>query len=195
MSSADLIPLLLNAQAWDTVTVAGVQSPGYCTLSEFSKRSEFDIKKGKGVFGATITYVGRPPAKGSITFYLWTPSHFIDWATFRTLFNYDPTKSEVKPVDIYHPSLDDVGLKSFVAENVEAIKHEGKGLYSCKIDLIEYFPPPKKSAVSTPTSSKTGADKSAGGAGSGAAPGTIPDPAEAARQAEIARLTEEAKKP
>lgn len=142
-------------QDWDTVTISGNVSPGICEVSGFERAHEWDVKKGKGTQGATITYVGRPPAKGTVKFYLWTAKHFDQWDTFVPLFKYDPTKQSVQAFSMYYPSLDDIDLFQFVCEGIGAIVHEGKQLYSCTVKLLEFFPAPKASAVSTPVKATT----------------------------------------
>jgi len=137
--------------AWDYIFVGGVINPGVCKVSEFKRAHEFDVKKGKGALGATVTFVGRPPAKGSIQFLLWKSQHFVDWDIFRALLKYDPTKKKVQAIDIYHPSLADIDVNSVVTESIGNIVHEGDGLYSITVEFLEYFPPPNKPAVSTPT--------------------------------------------
>lgn len=186
MSSGSINPID-NPQAWDTVTIGQVQSPGVCKVTGFKRQNEWDIKKGKGTLGATTTYVGKPPAKGSITFQLWTAFHFAEWDEFRPLLKYDPTKKAVQAVDIYHPSLADIDLNSVIVENIGAIEHEGQQLYTITVDFIEYFPAPKKSAVGTPTSSST--------TQKGTTPGSPPDPIADAQQKEIAALLKKASEP
>lgn len=174
-ASADPIT---QPRAWDKIQIGGVDSPGTCTVSEFKRAHEFDVKKGKGTYGATITFVGRPPAKGTVKFSLWAQDHFQEWKEFRKLLKYDPTKTTVTAIDIAHPSLRDIDITSVVTESIGNITPEGKGMYSCTVEFLEYFPPPPKSAVSTPAGSKGG---TSGGAGSG-------DPVADAQQAEIAAL-------
>lgn len=175
---------------WDIVRIAGVTCPGYCKIDGFTRPYGWDVKKGKGTLGAVVTFVSSDPAKGSITFYLWTKDHFDRWLSFRKLFAYDPTKKKLEAVDIYHSSLEDIGIKSVVIESIGMIVRESGGLYSIKVDMLEYFPPPKKSAVATPSGSSTN-----GGKKTGSTPGTKPDPIEDAQQAEIGRLLVEARKP
>src|SRR5262249_22088049 len=122
---------------------------------EWKREHEWDIKKGKGTLGGTVTFVGRPPAKGSIIFYLWTPAHFTAWDKFRAILKFDPTKKTVQAVDIFHPSLADIEVKSVVTESIGNIVHEGQQLYSITVDFLEYFPPPKTPAIGTPTGSKS----------------------------------------
>jgi hypothetical protein len=188
MSSEILDPFYVP-QAWDVVVIGGVVSPGVCKVGEFKRTHEWDIKKGKGTVGATVTFVGRPPAKGTIDFQLWTRDHFVQWGAFRPILKYDPTKKSVQAVDIYHPSLADIDINSVVVEEIGNIVHEGNGLYSVKLSLLEYFPPPKLSSVSTPT----GAAATASGAGN--TPGAAPPAAQDQYQTQIAQLMKEAQAP
>lgn len=184
-----VIDPITNPEADDYVVLAGVVSPGLAIVKGFDRAYDWDIKKGKGALGATVTFTGRAPAEGSITFQLWTESQFTEWATFVALISVDATKKAPTALDIYHPALAEVGVKSVVIKKIGARVHEGKGLYSYTIDMIEYFPPPKKAAVGTPSGSKTSGNKSTG------TPGTVPDPIAEAQQKEIRALLAKAGEP
>jgi len=186
MSSGGVNPID-NPQKWDVVRVGQTTSPGICKVGEFKRVNEWDVKKGKGSLGATVTYIARPPAKGSIVFKLWTATHFMAWDTFRLLFQYDPTKRTVQAVDIYHPALADINVNSVVCEEIGNIVHEGNQLYTITVALLEYFPPPKASAVSTPTGSKSNAGNTP--------QGNVADPVADAQQKQIAELMKQAASP
>lgn len=186
MSSGAINPIDYP-QDWDVVRIGQAISPGICKVGEFKRAHEWDVKKGKGTLGATVTFVARPPAKGSITFKLWTSAHFTAWDSFRPLLQYDPTKKSVQAVDIYHPSLADIGLTSVVTESIGNIVHEGDQLYSITVEFLEYFPPPKGSAVSTPTGSRS--------TQSNTTPGAPADPVADAQQKEIGELMKQAAAP
>lgn len=177
-----------NPQDWDVVSIGGVTSPGLAKLSGFKRQFGWQQKKGKGARGSTVTLNEYPAAEGKVTFSLWTPEHFQQWASYRALFKYDPLKKKVSAVDIYHPSLADIDITSVVCQNIGAIEHQGLGLFTIDIDLIEYNPPPKAAAVSTPDNSKTSTP-------TGKPNGTTPDPIADAQQKEIAKLLDEASKP
>lgn len=179
MSSGALDPLA-NPLAWDVIRVGQTVSPGKANVGEIKRKHEFDVKKGKGTFGSTVTYVGRPPGTVSVEFELWIPSHFAQWDAFRPLLKYDPTKKSVQAVDVYYPAWDDVDFRSVVTESIGSIIHKGKGLYSITIEWLEYFPAGPKSAVSTPTSSVS--------TQAGTTPGKPPDAIGDAQQQEIANL-------
>ncbi len=184
--SGNLDPIS-NAQAWDVLRVGQATSPGIAIVGEVKRKHEWDTKKGKGTYGATTTFVGRPPAQASAKFLLWLPVHFTQWDTFRTSLKYDPTKKAVQAVDVFHPAWADVDFKSVVIESIGSIVHEGKGLYSITVDFLEYFPASKRSGVSTPTTSQTTKE--------GTTPGVQPDPVADAQQKEIAALLKQAAAP
>ncbi len=161
-----------NPQAHDFILLGTAQSPGICRPFEPKREADFDVKKGKGTFGSTVTYVGRPPAKWGIVFELWLARHWDEWTAYVPLLNYDPTKKKVQAIDIYHPSLAEIGIKSVVTTSIGMIKHEGKGLYTRTVEFLEYFPSPKVSAVSTPSGSQATSPNAAGGRGRGGRPTT-----------------------
>jgi len=172
---------------WDYFTIGGFASPGVAVVHEFKRRHEFDVKKSKGVYGATITFIGRPPATGRIQLIFFQTAHFVSWAGFRPLLKYNPTKSAVQAVDIFHPSLDDIDIKSVVCESIGNIVHEGNKKYTVEIEFLEYFPPPPISAVSTPTTSAPDTDPNK--------PGVEPDPVGDANDKQIATLLGQASMP
>lgn len=179
-----------NPEAYDVVSIGGVTSPGVIKpggITGFKRAHEWDVKKGKGAQGATISYVQRPPAKGTITFTLALREHFVAWESFRPQFLYDPTKKNPQAVDIFHPVLADLQIHSVVCEDISQEENDGYGEWTITVSLLEYFPPPKKSAVSTPTTSQSNTN-----------PATSkqqqPD-VQDAQQAEIQRLFDQASQP
>lgn len=177
-----------NPHAWDVVIIGGQESPGLCELDGFDRKHDWDRKKGKGAAGETITFTQKPAAEGKLTFTFWTRDHFTAWARFRPLFKYDPTKKAPSPFDIFHPTLADNDIKSVVCGSLGGIKHVGGNKYQVVVELLEFNPPPPKSAVSTPDGSKSNSPKTP-------STGNNPDPIADAQQKQIADLLDEAKKP
>jgi hypothetical protein len=144
-----------NPQSWDVIVLAGVTSPGIIAeMSGFDRVNGWQIKKGKGSDGGTLTYVQRPPAEGHIKFVLSTAADFQAWASFRPLFLYNPAKNAAaseQAVSIWHPALADLSISSVVTKKISPIRHMGKGKYEVTVDLIEFAPPPASNVVNTPT--------------------------------------------
>ncbi len=184
---------LRNPGAYDFVEIAGRENPGIAIVSGFKRDFGWDVKKGKGTKGATITLTDYPPCEGSIKFLLWTEEHFDEWTEFRELFRYDKSKKPAPAVDIWHPALEDVGVNSVVCKSIGPLVHEGKQLYSITVELLEYWPPPKKASTSTPSGSKGSdwaKDKLKKGAG-GSSGDSIADE----QQRKIAELLKKAQEP
>lgn len=177
-----------NPEAWDVVTIAGVDSPGVAKCAGHARKYEWDKKTGKGLRGATTTLTGGPPAEFTVTFTLWTVAHARAWELFVPLFRYDSTKKSVSAVDIYHPDLADQEIRSVVTQEVGPRVLNEDGSWSYEVSFLEYFPPPKASAVSTPNGS-TSSSKDA----TGTPPGTPPDPAIVELQKQIAEAQAKAK--
>lgn len=180
-----------NPQSYDKVKVAGLECPGIVPpdgISGFSREIAWDVKKGKGTKGGSMTLEQLPPAKGSIKFLLWTAEHARAWDEyFRALFKYDPTKKKKDAIDIYHPALAKNGVYSVVTEKISPETYEGPGLYSITVDLHEYLPPPKKTVTSSPAGSSSGGKKDR-------LDTSVPSE-EDERQRRIAELMAEARKP
>lgn len=185
-ATSDFTPLT-DPQLYDYVAIAGKASPGLAVVNDVKRQTEWDVKKGKGTVGATITLVTRPPIEFSITFYIYTQDQFKQWAEFRKVFEVDPTKSKVTALSIFHPILDDLGVTSVVCKSISGLQNKGKAMYAYEVELLEYFPPPKKAATGTPDGSKANGGKSA--------TGTPPDPIADAQQKEIADLLKQAQGP
>jgi hypothetical protein len=156
--TSELLNPLDFPQNWDVIIIAGVSSPGICTISDPKRTHEWDVKKGKGTVGATITFVQKPPAKFSVTFEFWTRQHFTDWANFRALLKYDPSKKTVQATDIFHPALSDIDITSVVVESIGGIVHKGGQKYEVTVEFLEYFPAATKNAPGTPTQAKSVSD-------------------------------------
>lgn len=183
---------IATPQDYDVVKIDGVENPGIIApggISGFKRETEWDVKKGKGTKGGTMTLSQLPPAKGSIKFLLWSDFHFEAWDTiYRARFKFDPTKKTKNAVDIFHPALAKLDIHSVVTESIGPETPEGKGLWSITVELAEYLPPPPKNITSTPS----GSGANGGKAGS---TGKSDDPIADAQQAEIKRLLAEAQKP
>jgi hypothetical protein len=78
--------------AWNVVQLGGLTTPGKAKVGKFTRKVEYDHKKGKATKGAAQTLKGLPPAEGEIEFWAWTPDHFAAWEDILALLKFDPTK-------------------------------------------------------------------------------------------------------
>jgi hypothetical protein len=145
--------------SWDTINLAGVQTNVVAhgllkTVDGFDRDNGWQEKKGKGSVGATLTYVQQPPTKGTLTFEIWTQTHFQTWGTFRTLFLYNPSagqSADDQSISISYPSLDDIALTAVLVKKISPVKWTPKKKGIIRIELLEYIAVPLVSAVQTIT--------------------------------------------
>jgi len=170
-------------------TLNGLASPGTIPrggVKGFKRETGWDIKKGKGTQGATLTLKDMPPCHGSFTLQLFKDQDFADWDTFVVqALSISPTQQKAQGLTVFYPAFSSIGLTQVVVAHYAAPEHVGKGLYHAVIDLIEWQPPPAASVVSTPSS--TAPDKSSSG--------TPPDPRITQLQAQIGLLNQALKAP
>ncbi len=151
-----IISPLANPAAYDVIRIGLAVSPGYCVISGFDRESEWDVKKGKGTKGATLTYVQNPPVEGEIEFFLWDDgrlgtghNHFEEWATFSALLETDPSKKKPEGLPIFHPFLADRGINAVICLKIGTITRSRELMFSVKCKFLEYTTPPKKSVFGT----------------------------------------------
>ncbi len=142
-----------NSAQWHKFFLLGVASPGSIPkggVKGFKRKTGWDVKKGKGTAGATLTRSDIPPVKGTFTLQLTTPQDFTDWDAFvATVLSIDAATQGATGLAIYYPGLASIGLTTVVVEEYGPPVHQGKGMYHVEIELLEWAPPPATSAVST----------------------------------------------
>lgn len=142
---------------WDYIECAGIISPGVIPrggVQGFSRRYNFDPKNGYGLYGSILTFALRPAATGSFRIWTWTSDQYDSMGNFLSVLEYDPTKAKVQAIDIFHPSLATIGIRRVVTTEISPPRHMGGKKYEWVLSFIEFRPPPKISAVSTPVATK-----------------------------------------
>lgn len=155
---------IANPEAWDKVEISGALNPGLARVGKFKRKWAWDEKRGKGAPRPLLTFTGAFLVRGQIEFWLMTGpdghggtyDDLQQWTTFSQMFQYDPTKQFANAVDIYHPSLAMIGLRSFICEEIgnPTRVRDGDGLYSVAVSLIEWAPQQAVSVVRTVTATK-----------------------------------------
>jgi hypothetical protein len=162
-------PTVTDPNQWLFFKLLGTNSPGTIArngVKGFKRETGWDIKKGKGTKGATLTLKDQPPCHGSITLQLIGPGGFYQtsgpstdfaaWDKFVSLvLSINPVIQQgLGGLSIYYPGFASIGLTAVVVAHYTAPEHVGKGLYHCTIDLIEFQPPPAVNITQTPASLK-----------------------------------------
>lgn len=136
--------------------IGGVDNPGVIARgspSGWGILSEYDVKKGKGADGATITDTGDPPPTGKIKFLLWrhgvndtgnpdpsVPNDFDDWNKYVLMLR--GARRNKQALDIVHPIINQCEVRSIVIKEIGQMTEEGGGLWSVELDCLKWVPQP-----------------------------------------------------
>lgn len=151
----------LVPEDWDTLLLGGKETPGVAEVSGADRPYKIDEKDGPGTEGAILTYRGKRLAKFTVKLKFWLVTggdddQLDEWDRFRPTLEQAANKKGVTALDVVHPALNDLGIKSVICDKIGQLVNEGKGLWSVTLSFIEYAPPKKGNATKTPSSSKTG---------------------------------------
>lgn len=183
--------LLESPELYDKIKLLGVPSPGVVKLSGHARSVGWDKKAGGAQDGESTTRKGKEACEFTATFYLvFDPvtglDEFIMWNEgFVPVLRLSYESTAPVALDIYHPDLATLDIKSVVVKKLGGLQYDGKGGATVDVVFLEYFPPKKKPAKK-PAGSKS---KNPIGAQAGK-----PDP-NAASKAELAALLAQAKAP
>lgn len=149
-----MINPLDHEEAYNHVILAGVRSPGILTaISGHDRKIGWDIKKGPGQSGASMTRTSEDPVAFTLEFFLADREDFDAWPAFLGLVDSTVSGPSPKALDIYHPDLVEQRIASVVKDTSFGTEHDGKGGQIKRIKLIEYKPPKAKGG--SPSGSKT----------------------------------------
>lgn len=140
----------------DYIKLAGRRSPGLADVSGAGSPRKWDVRKGYALSGATTVYRGMDVARFKVTLRLYSEQHWEDWHAWKALVQRPPSGVRPRALDIWHPVLEECGIKSAVVENVGQPRQTGdSGEWSITIDFIEYRPRQTLSTVVTEGSEST----------------------------------------
>ena len=169
-----------NPEAFDSIILNGVVSPGICSLKH-TKKHDWDKKKSKGSSGGTLSFTGSNVVKFDVRYHLWLPEHFDAWPGWSAMqrkslsvpapgaptgnirqASASPTiiiaqAPTLQPVamSVYYPTLDEIGVRSCIVEEEGGLEPDGKGgaYYTWKYAAYN----PSQNAGGTVAASTTGA--------------------------------------
>jgi hypothetical protein len=144
----------LGYNSWLSWQLSGVPCPGTLIrpggVQGFKRETGWDIKKGKGTEGATLTLKDMPPCEGTFTNQLITPTDLSDWDDFvYAVLSISTKDQQADGLSVFYPGLSSIGLTAVVVKDYTPVIYMGGGKYHVSVTLIEWNPPPNISIVKT----------------------------------------------
>jgi hypothetical protein len=130
----------------DYILLAGQQSPGLVEVVGASSPREWDKRKGYGVSGAYSVFIGQDLSEFAVRLRFSTALHWAEWATWKKLVDKLPKKrfgsgKDSGMLDIWHPVLEDVGIKAVGVADRKAPEQTADGEWTIEIKFIEFRRP------------------------------------------------------
>jgi hypothetical protein len=122
------------------VEFAGVRTPGMAEVVGASSPRKWEKVESVGWSGAFLKYHGLELSSFSVHVRLYTRAEWLAWHRFAPLVHRVPLGRFQKPIDVWHPLLEMLGIHSVVVEDVtQATQNED--VWEIEIKLIEYRSP------------------------------------------------------
>jgi len=151
-----------NPVAWDTLKVAGEIMPGVARVDP-EREYEVDRKRTAGADGATLTGFGHMPAKVKINLRLWSDEQFQRFKNILPTIFPKPKKGRPVPVDVSHPALSVLGIRSLYFTKISAPRPSSTpGVFEVPLEAVEFLPVSTANITLTPNQSAASGDALAG---------------------------------
>lgn len=126
----------------DWIVLGGVRSPGLADVVGANSPRKWDERGGYGLSGAIVWFHGLGLSHFSVRFRLYTDQDWEEWREFfLPLVAKPPLGKRPKALDIWHPLLQDLGIRAVVVEDVLQPEQTNDGEWTAEIKFIEFRRP------------------------------------------------------
>jgi hypothetical protein len=125
-------------QPVDYILLSGQKSPGLADVDGASSPRKWDERAGYGLSGSTIVFTGLGLAKFSVRLRFYTVEHWAAWDAWKELVAKPPVGRRPRALDIWHPHLEELGIKSVVVEDVLQPKQTADGEWTVEVKFIQF---------------------------------------------------------
>lgn len=140
-----------NLNGIDFVLLGGTRTPGVGRVEKANSPRNWDQRNGYGWSGSFPVFTGLKLSEFDVIFELWTSQDWADWEAFRPIIAKPPYGKRPKAIDVWHPWLEELGIRSAVIFDVLAPTKIGEtGGWSRTIQMLEWRQP--KITLAKPTS-------------------------------------------
>lgn len=138
----------LTSQGYgDFILLGGYKSPGLCDVSGAGSPRKWEQRPGYGLSGATVVFLGNQLSEFSIKFRLYGDPKVPDpdweqWNTFEAgVLMKAPTGKRPKALDIWHPALERLKIKTVGVTDVGQPYQSDDGEWTIEVKFIQYAKP------------------------------------------------------
>jgi hypothetical protein len=125
-------------QPIDRIKMGGKWSPGICDISGASAPRKWEEIGGYGMSGALLVYRGWGISHFSIRLRLYSEDDWAVWDDFKALVTRPPRNTRPHSIDVSHPLLEDLQIRSVVVEDLLVPEQTADGEWTIEIKVIAY---------------------------------------------------------
>lgn len=129
------------SQPVDHALVAGVRTPGLCEVVNAGSPRQWDERRGYALSGSTLVFRGIRLADFSLRLRLYSPEDWRAWHEFAPVVARPPQGERSTALDIVHPILEEVGIRSAVVLDVVAPAQTADGEWTVEVRMKEFRRP------------------------------------------------------
>jgi len=124
------------------VLIGGRATPGIAELRDVQTSWKFEDAKGRGVSGTADTYVGKEAKPFKIVIRFYTDDELEEWRAYaREVLDTPPEGDGGKAKDVWHPQLEDRGIRAATVRSVTAPRPVGtKGVFEVIAEMKPWEP-------------------------------------------------------
>lgn len=138
----------------DFVMLGGQRTPGIAMIVDADSPRRLIERNGFGLSGATVRFAGVQLSHPKLQIRLYSAQDWDDWETFRPTVMAPPLGSTPRALEVAHPILEDLGIRSVLVANVRQPVQEADGVWLITIELTEFRRPVFQ--LSTPDGASVG---------------------------------------
>lgn len=135
----------------DFIVLAGKRSPGLAEVAGAGSPRLWDKRKGFGYSGAILVFRGVDLSSFSVKLRLFDEQDWADWYAWKPVVDTPPLGTRARSLDIQHPILDGLNIKSVVIDDVSQPTQTDDGVFEIEIKMTEFRAP--KYALAKPEGS------------------------------------------
>lgn len=125
----------------DRFTVGGQATPGIGEVVGPSSPRAWEEMVGPGLSGARLVFRGLRPSHFSLKFRMRNRAEYAEWNAFANVVKKPPYGKRPRALDVVHPTLASIGIRSIVVEDVIPPQQVEDGVWEAEVKVIEFRPP------------------------------------------------------
>jgi hypothetical protein len=131
-----------HSELYDAIILGDRISPGTVVITGHDRKDKWTIASAAKQRGATTDLNGDDPIEFNCRFFLATIGQLEEWPEFRKVIDATVNGNGGKPApqDIYHPDLEENGIRSVCRAMIGGRENDGKGGSYFNVKFIEYRP-------------------------------------------------------